>query len=941
MATLAGIKSNLAEQQGIFNNVVEQINDVATIINNGGDLNDIDLQYNNITATIANSQSVLQTLLEQAQTIPPDGAGEPLETRTNIVDLIIKFRAQTERLNRLRVIALGRSNARRLVEQAARNSAGEQVLDSQDGREDNALPVNPPVEPVTGQSTATNSRTPVVKDTTGLANQTGTSEEGGAVPVRRARSQRMPEDDNTSSRQTTVGTSTRREGTVTVASEFLKPIIPTDNKLIGLASSTYTISIYLCSPVEYAALMQRETKTLPTSQLLIQSGGAPLGARNKYFDVDFYIEDFEFSQLIGTQRVGSPHTVSNLNMTIVEPQGITLLNRLKLAARDHIEARCQDISELQQHYLAVIRFYGYDEDGNLINGSQIGNGQTRSDPNSLVEKFIPFLIKNITYKITTKNTEYNLTAVGVNTDIAFSQKRATIPFNLQLGASKVRDLLTGNAGYDGTTVTRGLAEALNSHQDKLVSDGTYDEPDRYIIEIDDTIPELFDARLAKPGRANKSNSPGNLSNTPADKFLTEKSNYDKEARSYNITAGTQVVQLIDLVMRTSTYITDQQNVIFDEKTGKIKPKTSRARTVQWYRVKARSIPRVYDCKRKDFAYDIRYTITPYQINTPRSPYYPPAEYRGVHKLYNYWFTGENTEVLDFEIDVNANYFTVIGNDGKIDESSQGRWAVSQSFQSAPNASQQGGNKGSSIPAAQLSSRLYQLTDVAKAELHLVGDPDWIGQTDVFYQQNVDLNPFTIDGSVNNEASEVLFELRFNPVTDYDIKTGLTNSYLLNTTVATEYGQEQLAQEALTWTATVVHNYFKEGSFTQKLEGLYRTFAGSVNKPTGSNQVAGNISVQDQQIDQTTVQNENEQTTLAANAQSVASIPNGPTKFKQIGSNGNLVNFNIDSTLPYIIVGDTQIYGSQDQLLQYYGNQAIVNNGNNAVSDDAGDSVYKT
>ncbi|MEK9699859.1 MAG: hypothetical protein VW270_29035, partial [Candidatus Poseidoniales archaeon] len=106
---------------------------------------------------------------------------------------------------------------------------------------------------------------------------------------------------------------------------------------------------------------------------------------------------------------------------------------------------------------------------------------------------------------------------------------------------------------------------------------------------------------------------------------------------------------------------------------------------------------------------------------------PPAAYRGVHKLYPYWFTGQNTEVLDFEIEVNSNFLVTIGNDGSVDDSPQGRYPVKNSY-GAPNASQQGGTRGSAVPAANLSDRLYNYVDVANNKITIVGDPDWIQQT---------------------------------------------------------------------------------------------------------------------------------------------------------------------------------------------------------------------
>jgi hypothetical protein len=197
-------------------------------------------------------------------------------------------------------------------------------------------------------------------------------------------------------------------------------------------------------------------------------------------------------------------------------------------------------------------------------------------------------------------------------------------------------------------------------------------------------------------------------------------------------------------------------------------------------------------------------------------------------------------VLDFEIDVNSNYYMVIGNDGRVDTRDQGKFPVQQSYSSAPGQSLQNGERGSSVPAANLSDRLYSPLDVANGEITIVGDPDWIQQSEILYNRSVGLGPFSPDGSVNYDSSEVLFELRFNPVQDYDLATGLSNVYENNreVTLRSKNGdvtESNVAQESLVWSATTVTSMFKDGQFTQRIQGLYRDFNSSKNAPVNPQQ----------------------------------------------------------------------------------------------------------
>jgi hypothetical protein len=67
--------------------------------------------------------------------------------------------------------------------------------------------------------------------------------------------------------------------------KFNTPITPRPNVLDQYASYTYSLSIYIMSPQDYARLLNDKKKILPANQLLIQSGGAAQTGRNPRFGV--------------------------------------------------------------------------------------------------------------------------------------------------------------------------------------------------------------------------------------------------------------------------------------------------------------------------------------------------------------------------------------------------------------------------------------------------------------------------------------------------------------------------------------------------------------------------------------------------------------------------------------------------------------------------------
>lgn len=772
-------------------------------------------------------------------------------------------------------------------------SAGTEVIGERQAQTEDALVTNPPPPlqtfddegnltdidtNVSGESNATE---PQLLNTADLGLIDGATQEGGSrdiVTVNQTQDgkESAPNDDSRDF-DTAESTPITESNTQFIAPEFLQPIVAKTNPLSRLASMTYTISIYLMNLEEYKKLLLEQRKVLPTQQLLIQSGGidqglgAGVGQRNKYFDVDFYIDDLQIQSEVGTQSGSRAHNGLLMDFNIIEPNGISLLQRLRAAVRENTPNASPTQTELNANFLMVIRFYGYDAQGNLVNGSQLGIKEAGSDNTAVVEKWFPFQLNNITYRIANKLVEYKCTATIPQVNVAFSQGRGTIPFDFQLMAPDVKTLLNGKAVLGATTqatattgstgpgssleaetgvatgatggappkastlsstktYTQGLCEALNDWQKSLVASGDQAYADEYVIELEN-IPGLADAKMARQGVQDKSRTAQTPANTAKEQLNPKTNKYDKDSKNWSVTRGTQVAQLIDLVMRNSTYITRQQNLIYDEVKKTYTPQTPGA-TFQWYRIRSQITPLKYDPKRRDYSYRIVYIVSRYQVNDPRIPVFPRARYRGAHKIYNYWFTGQNSEVLDLDFSVEYNYVTPFASNMNKNsdltasdrlQASSGRLFEKRYFQNKPNSEGTGGTSDTTTAAAAVAERYYTDGDIQKANLTIIGDPDWLQQSEVLYNATVDLSPFMPDGSVNYDASEVLYEIRFNPVTDYNASDGLAHVNANNMAYSQATGEYNLPSESSVFAAARVNSLFKGGKFTQKLIGTIRQF----------------------------------------------------------------------------------------------------------------------
>lgn len=258
---------------------------------------------------------------------------------------------------------------------------------------------------------------------------------------------------------------------------FAGNIVPQGNVLDQYASYTYSISIYLMSATDYRQFITSPNALPGGSQLLIQSGGAPAGGgivagadldpnledpaaagrarvanlgRNEFFSLDYYLDDVRLESVMSGKGVGQAHNVTKLQFRVIEPNGITFLDNLYKATDQYVRiSGTPQTNYAAQNYLMVIRFYGYDKDGNLV----LSQNQPFLDPisrkriDTIVEKFIPFQINGIKFRVANKMVEYDVECAAVRTSVAAGAARGTIPYNVELTSQTLKDLLGGQAQF--------------------------------------------------------------------------------------------------------------------------------------------------------------------------------------------------------------------------------------------------------------------------------------------------------------------------------------------------------------------------------------------------------------------------------------------------------------------------------------------------------------
>lgn len=714
---------------------------------------------------------------------------------------------------------------------------------------------------------------------------------------------------STASTSATVNAGSANPGTIT----------PQPNILDRFASYTYNASVYLVTPEQYDQYLKSSKKNINGYNLLFQSGGAPnnvggprgaangnagqgqgtgvtnfltagSGAsgdagRNPYFPNDFYIDSITLQNNLFGKATNAAHSVAELKFSVVEPANITLIDCLYKAVQESMpKDGSGSVNYAAAIYMMVIRFYGYDLNGNI---KRVGaaSAQGLTDSSAVVEKFIPFKIKEIQFTVSNKLVNYEFQCAPIGQIVATGTRRGVVTQDVELTGSTVGSMLLGdpvtgstaqagaatpgaattaqttNATSDGreggTTATptantptapanasaaptnktnkpnkQGLMAALNELQQQYVKDKIYEIADVYKIEFAKGAEEIRDAKVAKPDpKTSKQFTPmGAAPSQNPSQSSPDKGAMDVNGRNQAVTAGQPIVQMIDQVIRNSAYITDQALVSIDETTGKPAPNpaASTKKAMKWYNIMMQTKQLGYDKIRNDYAYEITFVITPYQLTDFKSVYFPEGKFQGVHKKYPWWFTGVNTSVLDYQATFNKLYIlTVTGSPTKANELSTSQKAYNigvretpfTNYQPRSTENSQGAAGKANELAASAAEYLYNPSDNANAKIRILGDPAWIQQGSLSgVATSITPQPFLPDGTINFDINDILFEISWQRPEDYSLNTGLADPYAR--TQAT-FGDRQPIQSAI-YRAKSVTSEFRQGKFEQTIEGtLYQ------------------------------------------------------------------------------------------------------------------------
>jgi len=639
------------------------------------------------------------------------------------------------------------------------------------------------------------------------------------------------------------------------------PISDKPNELNQYGSVSYNIALYMMNSRSYVDITRspnnpQEALSFPNSQLLMRSGGVGLDNTDNNFSNDFFIDDLEISNIaVGPSKFRHNTNATDIRFTITEPRGVTLLEKLQsLAGTVLVTTREKYI---HAPYLLEIKFKGYDETGKPV--------PTPSKP-----KYIPIRITDMTFEVTASGTQYRVTAVPFANN-ALQSIVSTIPHNIELQAKTVGDIFNSPiiqtreekervvvdprfrsasgdvpTSFQTKTVTAGfknLSEILTESQKVrtqsksiLQKDGKQKEIppaaekyDTYNFLIAD---EIANAKLNLGDLYDVLNTPvptdgekKNKKKTDRSQFetyvqgLTKGVKFDKDTGIFKINAGTDISKLINLVIMHSDYMDKNIEENPDQYAKSGNP-------INWFRIRpviksATSAGGGYDAKEGRYKYDILFAVEKNVIHYHDFPWAKKSRPigKGYHKKYDYIFSGQNTQVLDFQLKFNTAFLQVMTAGTGSPFANKSATAPFTPVQKEVVDSVEGNttNVEDNVTRKRakdlFSSVMSDGVDMVNLDMQIVGDPAWIPTSDAYWQDKVRkgetyAQAFMPDGTINYNLSPPFIQLNLKTPIDYDNTTGLQNpNQSINSSFSGVYR------------VTQVDSTFSGGAFQQRLTGL--------------------------------------------------------------------------------------------------------------------------
>jgi hypothetical protein len=647
------------------------------------------------------------------------------------------------------------------------------------------------------------------------------------------------------------------------------PLKITPNPLHAYATYTYSLSLHLLTPESYNKMANGDD-WLPEAKTIIAGGGRwgtdkldkSTFHRAAQFKDDFYFDSLSLDTIIGMNSQSRGANAIQFKFNIIEPYGFTLIDRLL-----ELSIEMNQPNYLTNPYVLQIDFFGNNDAGEPMHPCTDAEGRS-------LTKYLPCKIIEIKIKVGTAGATYACVAVPYN-HVAFAETVGITPANFEVVANTVGNFFTNDV--DDAAIVKQAETRFKETQDavrkqeeeeRIVSNNPFASPDqkaklaeenkkinatakapfkaksytgaynayqqylknnkfcdhpvviKFVINA-----EIANSKIVLPETNSPTNTPAIdaedkkelnaqvASGKPQTPSKPPAAGVKNDTAKFNINAGDQVLELINKVMRNSSYITDQlktadEEIKEDEDGNKL---NKDGKPMKWFKV----IPHLkltnFDAKRNDWGSEITYHIVPYQYHNSKHPGVSKSDNleirKNLRKKYSYIYSGENSDILDFALDFNTVFYTAVNvmteGASRLTVTPEGLKAEAPKSTENPDAAPDaqitkttqpnqihliGADKsvaganvvGNSAAqrAADVMKSIYSSArgDMINVKLKIIGDPDFIKTDDVYYNPGSANYPgpdetHTPDGSILTDRGDIFAFLTWRTPVDLDQMTG--------------------------------------------------------------------------------------------------------------------------------------------------------------------------
>ena len=654
--------------------------------------------------------------------------------------------------------------------------------------------------------------------------------------------------------------------------------LPLANALHKYASMTHVFTLAALTPADLADPDQTYMKGGKVAIVIKTAGGNPNNrVKTKYGRFDFYIDEVTIKSNYGFEQGTGNTNATNINMTISEPysMGMLPISLNQAAFMAGYKPGFRDCI-----FLLKIEFKGEDQNGNMV-----------KIPDTT--RYIPVQFRNLSMSVTEQGSVYQCDLIPA-ADTAFLSSNCTITTDMTITGSSVQEILQ--------TGPRSLQAVMNGRLAEIAKAAKAPVPDEIVIVFPSSSADKLTA--TKPGEDEKENAKtavapvvkpkdqadvlkklnvkrSDINSTLIQASVNEIGASDlgysdaRQAKTPGVDVGKVYNEagflqhkfingnpkICDYVFSQNSTIQNAINQVIltsDYAKNALKKEPDEFGMRTWWRIEGGLYHIDTDENDKITGrkpYVLVYKVVPYKVHATTMPVPGTkiSKFRQLLdqcvKIYNYIYTGKNSDILTFKMDFDNRFVSALvpdafqsnasieagkddgtvketqtapvqeGSTPKDQQEGYGTKVVHKNLKS--DTAQQGG--GGEEEAAHAAARIFHDAvtfgqDLQQIELEIVGDPYWLTGNGSGNYTSPNIPGFmniSKDGSVNFQDGEVDMAINFRTPIDINPTTGLYNMA----------GKRSSQFSGLYKVQRVIHN-FKNGQFTQVISAKRRNISPS-------------------------------------------------------------------------------------------------------------------